>query len=60
MWVTPLHTRRGLLVAATIRDLSRQHESDARLERFATRAHERQDLANAMLASVTGGGRLLD
>jgi PAS domain S-box-containing protein len=52
VWVTPLHTRRGLLVAATIRDLSRQQETDTRLQRFANRAHEHQDLANALLAGV--------
>lgn len=59
VWVTPLHTRRGLLVAATIRDLSRQHETDTRLQRFAARAHERQDLANAILASVTEAALLV-
>jgi PAS domain S-box-containing protein len=52
VWVTPLHTRRGLLVAATIRDLTRQQESDTRVQRFAARAHEHQDLANALLAGV--------
>jgi PAS domain S-box-containing protein len=52
VWVTPLHTRRGLLVAATIRDLTRQQETDTRLQRFAARAHEHQDLANALLAGV--------
>jgi PAS domain S-box-containing protein len=53
VWVTPLHTRRGMLVAATIRDLTRQQENDTRVHRFATRAHEHQDLANALLAGVT-------
>ncbi len=27
VWVTPLRTRRGLLVAATVRDLTRRHET---------------------------------
>jgi PAS domain S-box-containing protein len=52
VWVTPLHTRRGLLVAATIRDLTRQHETDTRLQRFAARAQEHQDVAAAVLAGV--------
>jgi PAS domain S-box-containing protein len=53
VWVTPLRTRRGLLVAATVRDLTRRHESDARLERYATRAREHQDVAGAVLAAVS-------
>jgi PAS domain S-box-containing protein len=53
VWATPLQTRRGLLVAATIRDLTRQHETDARLQRFAARAQEHQNLAAAVLAAVT-------
>ena len=52
-WVTPLRTRRGMLVAATVRDLTRQHETDARLQRLATRAQEHQDMAGAVLAAVT-------
>jgi PAS domain S-box-containing protein len=59
VWVTPLHTRRGLLVAATVRDLTRQQETDTRLQRFASRAHERQDLANALLAGVTEAALLV-
>src|SRR3954452_23483691 len=53
VWVTPLRTRRGLLVAATVRDLTRRHENDARLERYATRAREHQDVAGAVLAAVS-------
>jgi PAS domain S-box-containing protein len=52
-WVTPLQTRRGMLVAATVRDLTRRHETDARLQHFAARAHEHQDAAAAVLAAVT-------
>lgn len=53
VWVTPLTTRRGMLVAATVRDLTSRHESDARLQRFATRAQEREDAVSAVLAAVT-------
>jgi PAS domain S-box-containing protein len=53
VWVTPLRTRRGMLVAATIRDLTRRHETDVRLQRFAARAQEHQDVAAAVLAAVS-------
>jgi PAS domain S-box-containing protein len=53
VWVTPLQTRRGMLLAATIRDLTRQHETDARLQRFAARAQERQSVAAAVLGAVS-------
>ncbi|HVN13391.1 MAG TPA: PAS domain-containing protein [Kineosporiaceae bacterium] len=53
VWVTPLRTRRGMLVAATVRDLTRQHETDARVRRFAARAQEQQDVVAAVLAAVT-------
>ena len=53
VWVTPLRARGGMLVAATVRDLTRQHETDARLERFAARALEQQHTAAAVLAAVT-------
>jgi PAS domain S-box-containing protein len=53
VWVTPLRTRRSMLVAATVRDLTRQQETDARLQRFAARAQEHQDLAASVLAAVT-------
>lgn len=59
VWVTPVHTRRGLLVAATVRDLTRQHETDARLERFAARAQEQQDVAAAVLGAVTEAALIL-
>jgi PAS domain S-box-containing protein len=53
VWVTPLRTRRGLLVAATVRDLTRRHETDARLEHYAARAQEHRDVAGAVLAAVS-------
>jgi PAS domain S-box-containing protein len=53
VWITPLATRRGMLVAATVRDLTSRHESEARLQRFATRAQEHEDAVRAVLAAVT-------
>jgi PAS domain S-box-containing protein len=53
VWVTPLRSRRGMLVAATVRDLTRQHETEVRLQRFAVRAQEHQDAASAVLAAIT-------
>ena len=53
VWVTPLRTRRGMLAAATVRDLTRRHEIDARLHRFAARAKGHEDAVRAVLASVT-------
>jgi PAS domain S-box-containing protein len=59
VWVTPLRTRRGMLVAATVRDLTRQHETAARLDRFAVRAQEQQDVAAAVLTAVTEAALVL-
>ncbi len=53
VWVTPLSSRRGLVVAATVRDLTSRHETDARVERFATRAREHEDAVRAVLGAVT-------
>jgi PAS domain S-box-containing protein len=53
VWVTPLGTRRGMLVAATVRDLTSRQETDARLQRFATRAKEHEDAVRAVLTAVT-------
>jgi PAS domain S-box-containing protein len=53
VWVTPLRTRRGVLVAATVRDLTRRRETDVRLARFAAKAQEHEDVARAVLAAVT-------
>ena len=53
VWMTPLRTRKGMLVAATVRDLTRQHETEVRLQRFAARAQEHQDASSAVLAAVT-------
>src|SRR5919199_2925951 len=51
--ITPLATRRGMLVAATVRDLTGRHETDARLQRFAAKAKEHEDAVRAVLAAVT-------
>ncbi|MGZ4612185.1 MAG: PAS domain-containing protein [Kineosporiaceae bacterium] len=53
VWVTPLRTRRGIVVAATVRDLTRHHETGTRLQRFAARAQEHEDAVAAVLAAVT-------
>jgi PAS domain S-box-containing protein len=48
-----------MLVAATVRDLTRQHETDARLQHVAARAQEHQDQAAAMLAAVSEAALVL-
>jgi PAS domain S-box-containing protein len=53
VWVTPVSTRRGMLVAATVRDLTSRHETEARLQRFAARAQEHEDAVRAVLGAVT-------
>jgi PAS domain S-box-containing protein len=53
VWVTPVSTRRGMLVAATVRDLTSRHETEARLHRFAARAQEHEDAVRAVLGAVT-------
>src|SRR5919202_323808 len=59
VWVTPVATRRGMLVAATVRDLTGRHETDARLQRFAARAQEHEDAVRAGLGAVTEGALVL-
>ena len=53
VWVTPLASRRGLVIAATVRDLTTRHDNEARLQRFAARAQEHEDAVRAVLSAVT-------
>jgi PAS domain S-box-containing protein len=53
VWVTPVSTRRGMIVAATVRDLTARQDAEARLQRFAARAREHEDAVGAVLGAVT-------
>ncbi len=53
VWLTPVPLRRGLVVAATVRDLSAQYEAEALEQELRAQVREQRDAVDAVLGAVT-------